>query len=158
MKESLKEINYREGVLKFNIPAIWEEVYEEDGGGLFYEDTPDAGTLHLNIITLQTPPDLTENLAVEALSSVTDVGINDIEMLSNGNALARSIQRTQEQGIDITSHWWYIVNQIPPNYMRMANFSYTIVSAQENTDSFNNELNLLDGLIKNAVFHPDLAE
>ena len=40
----LKTVNYRGGVVTFRIPAHWREEYGADGGGIFYDTAPDAGT------------------------------------------------------------------------------------------------------------------
>ena len=40
---SLKTINYRGGVVRFRIPASWNEEYEEAGGGTFYAPGDDSG-------------------------------------------------------------------------------------------------------------------
>lgn len=158
MEEKLKEINYRGGIVKFKIPVNWVEKYEEDGGGMFYEDAPNTGTLRLNVLTVKAPVDSKGNLSAEALSIVSGSEPNNIEILSNGNALSRSIERTKEQGQKITLYWWFVANTIPPNYVRVANFSYTILTSQENMDEFKNEIKLLDEQIKNCVFHPKLGE
>lgn len=44
MAESLKEIDFHGGVVKFKIPSNWKEEYGDDGKGVFYEDAPDTGT------------------------------------------------------------------------------------------------------------------
>ena len=158
MAESLKEINYRGGVVKFKIPSNWKEEYEENGGGIFYEDAPDTGTLRLNIITMQAPPDVKGNLPVQALSGISGVDQKNIEMLANGNALAHAVQRSEEQGTKITLYWWYLANHVPPSYVRMANYSYTILTSKENDKQTKAELELLEEQIKNAVFHPELGK
>jgi hypothetical protein len=158
MEEKLKDINYRGGIVKFKIPVNWVEHYEEDGGGTFYEDAPNTGTLRLNVLTVKAPADSKGNLSVEALSIASSSEPNNIEILSNGNALTRSIERTKEQGQKITLYWWFVAKTIPPNYVRVANFSYTILTSQENIDTFKNEFKLLDEQIKNCEFHPELGE
>jgi hypothetical protein len=157
MAESLKEINYHGGVINFKIPSNWKEEYEKDGGGTFYEDAPDTGTLRLSIITMQAPPDVKGNLPAQALSSISSIDQNNIEILDNGNALAHAIQRTEEQETKITIYWWYLANHLPPNHVRLANYSYTILTSKENDNNIQEEIMLLEGLIKTAVFHPELG-
>lgn len=48
-----KTINYRGGVVTMEIPAHWKEEYEPKGGGTFYEDRADSGTLRLNVLTFE---------------------------------------------------------------------------------------------------------
>lgn len=158
MADSLKEINYRGGVVKFKIPSNWKEEYDENGGGTFYKDAPDTGTLRLNIITMQAPPDVKGNFPVQALSSVSGIDQNKIEILANGNAIAQATQKSEEQGTKITLYWWYLANHVPPNYVRMANYSYTILTSKEKTRGTQEEIQLLETQIKKTVFHPELGE
>jgi len=158
MAESLKEISYRGGVVKFKIPSDWKEEYESNGGGTFYKDAPNTGTLRLNIITMQAPTDAKGNLSVQALSTISGVEPNTIEPIKDGDAIAHFIERTKEQNTDITLYWWYVAKHIPPNHVRMANFSYTILTSQENSDSIIKEIKLLEHEIKNTIFHTELGE
>ena len=44
---ALKTIIYRGGIARFRVPHSWVEEYEPEGGGTFYEDGPDTGTLRM---------------------------------------------------------------------------------------------------------------
>ncbi len=55
MLPSWKTIEYRGGLVTFRIPSDWVEEYEADGGGAFYAEKPDSGTLRLNVNTLRSP-------------------------------------------------------------------------------------------------------
>jgi hypothetical protein len=158
MAESLKEINFHGGVLKFKIPLNWKEEYGENGKGAFYEDSPDTGTLRLSVITMEAPPDAKGNLLVPALSSIPGIDQKDIEMLGNGNALAHAVQRSEEEGTKYTLYWWYLANHVTPNDMRMAIYSYAILTSKENDRKTKEEIELLERQIKNAVFRPELGE
>ncbi|HSI65722.1 MAG TPA: hypothetical protein VLE43_21530, partial [Candidatus Saccharimonadia bacterium] len=48
-----KTVTYRGGVVVFDLPARWVEEYEPSGGGTFYEDTPQSGTLRLSVLGFQ---------------------------------------------------------------------------------------------------------
>ena len=65
--DNLKTISYRGGVVTFQIPSTWIEEYEEQGGGTFYEDSPDSGTLRLNVMTFKTPQSSDQERAIETL-------------------------------------------------------------------------------------------
>ena len=158
MGGSLKEINFHSGVIKFKIPSNWKGEYGDDGKGAFYEDAPDTGTLRLNVITLEAPPDAKGNLLVLALSSIPGIDQENIEMLDNGNALAHAVQRTEEEGKKYTLYWWYLANHVAPNYVRMANYSYAILTSKENDRKTKKEIELLERQIKNAVFSSELGE
>jgi hypothetical protein len=153
-----KEINYRGGIVTFSIPKHWIEEYEPDGGGTFYEDGPNTGTLRINETTIKSPNPFTSKLGFAALSSLKDVKADEIENLSNGNTLAKFIKRTTDQGQAITLYWWLVAHPIPPQRVRTATFSYTILSSTENLPKSAAELQFLDKVIRNATFHPALGE
>ena len=46
----LKTINYRGGIIRFQIPNDWVEEYEDVGGGTFYKPGDDTGTLRVNVM------------------------------------------------------------------------------------------------------------
>ncbi len=48
----MKKITYRGGLISFQIPKDWIEEYEENGGGTFYEDSQESGTLRINVLTV----------------------------------------------------------------------------------------------------------
>ena len=52
MNNKMKTINYRGGLVSFEIPSDWKEEYEAEGGGAFFLDKPDSGTLRLNVLSL----------------------------------------------------------------------------------------------------------
>jgi hypothetical protein len=52
MSTAMKPVVYRGGIVSFSIPANWREEYESDGGGTFYEDGTDTGTLRLHVISV----------------------------------------------------------------------------------------------------------
>jgi hypothetical protein len=156
--ESLKEINFHGGIIKFKIPSNWKEEYGENGKGAFYEEALDTGTLRLKVLTMEAPPDAKGNLSVLALSSLPDIDINNIEILDNGNALAHEVDRADEQGTKFTLYWWHLANYVPPNYVRMASYSYAILTSKESDRKTKEEIELLERQIKNAVFNPELGE
>lgn len=157
MSESLKEINFNDGVIRFRIPSIWKEEYGKNGKGAFYEDAPNTGTLRLQVLTLEAPPDAKGNLLVLALSSIPGVDRQDIEILGNGNALAHAVRRSDEDGKKYTLYWWYLANYVPPDYVRMANYSYAILTSKENDGKTQEEIDLLERQIKKAVFQPGIG-
>ena len=154
----MKEIVYRGGVVKFAVPKHWVEEYEPDGGGMFYENAPNTGTLRLNVITVQLPKELGSDSAYESLLLLKSTNQKTIKRLPNGNAITTWVQRGSESGQAITLFWWQVTNPVPPRHMRSANFSYTVLASQENLPRTMNEVQLLNGSIENAVFHPSLGE
>lgn len=158
MAEPLKEINLKGGVIRFKIPSNWKEEYSEKGKGAFYEDAPDTGTLRVDVLTMEAPHDAKGNLPVLALSSLPDIDQENIEILDNGNALAYEVERDDEQGTKWTLYWWHLANYVPPDYVRIASFSYAILTSKENDRKTKEEIELIESQIRNAVFNPELVE
>lgn len=154
----MKEIKYRGGLVTFSIPKDWVEEYETDGGGMFYEDAPNTGTLRLNVITEKSPKPLSADAAYEELVAMKSINAKNVQRLANGNAFATAIQHATEQGQGITLFWWYVTNPVRPNHIRMANFSYAVLTSQESSEPIQREVQLLTESIKNATFHPTLGQ
>ena len=154
----MKEIAYRGGVVKFFIPKNWIEKYEPDGGGMFYEDAPNTGTLRLNVITAKSPTSLGSDAAYENAAKAKNVKPSDVERLSNGNAMARWVQRSSEQGQPITLYWWHVTNAVPPEHLRIANLSYTVLTSEENSPATKKDVEFLTESIRNAKFHASLGK
>ena len=131
----MKEIVYRGGLIRFQIPENWAEVYGVEGGGMFYGDGPDAGTLRLDVITAKSPKNLRPEETVELIKGVKEVDEKEIRHLPNGNAMASQIIRTREGDTPITIFWWHVSNFVPPNHVRLANFSYTVLTSQEKAEA-----------------------
>lgn len=157
-ENEMKEIKYRGGVVTFSIPKHWTENYEPDGGGMFYEDGPDTGTLRLNVITAKSPKSLRGDAAFVELSSMKSVKPESIKRLPNGNAMTTWVGHSSEQGQAITLYWWHVANPVLPSHMRVAIFSYTVLTSQESSVSTKSEVQMLTNSIKNATFHSTIGE
>jgi hypothetical protein len=147
----LKTINYRGGVVTFSIPASWREEYEPEGGGTFYEDKPDSGTLRLNVLTFEGPSVGPSPSAIETLARPGDKE-RQVRPLRDGNAVARYIKSGGDQGQLLQIHYWEVANPVPPRHMRFVVFSYTILASQASDALIREELALLDRLICDAKF------
>jgi hypothetical protein len=157
-ESNMKEIVYRGGLIRFEVPKEWLEEYESDGGGMFYREGKDTGTLRLSIITANAPDVLPKDEDIEILKTTRGVKASDIKRLINGNAVASHIERSEEQGTPITLFWWHVTNIIPPKHVRIANFSYTVLTSKENDVSTQAEVKMLGHSIENALFHPELGQ
>ena len=154
----MKEVKYRGGVITFLIPKNWVENYEPDGGGMFYEDAPNTGTLRVDVITAKSPTPLDRDTAYIELGSMKNVKPETIKRLPNGNAIVTWIEHTSERGQAITLFWWHVANPVPPNHLRFANFSYTVLTSQEDSALINSDIRMLTSSITNAAFHSTIGE
>lgn len=152
---NMKEISYQGGIISFSVPENWVEEGELDATGVYYKNAQNSGTLRLNVFTFESAqPELPIDVYAELLKNIqTDT----IEEVGNGNVIATSIKRSTEQGQPITLYWWYLAQPILPNHLRLAYFSYTILTYQENDSAVKNEIKMLAESIKNAKFSPPVA-
>lgn len=158
----MKSIEYRGGVVTFRIPADWVEEYGDRGGGTFYRNVPDAGTLRLHVTTMANDNLVTPEFVYDEVASTWNDKILSsdakLERLPNGNTMIRYRKNSFSWFKRIVLHFWEVYNAVPPHHMRIALFSYTILRAQETDPRTLAELNLLDGEIRAAAFFPELGE
>ena len=124
-QDGMKTIRYRGGIVTFRIPAHWTEEYEEVGGGIFYDEDNDSGTLRLNVLTFASKTPVTTRTAMSLLEARRQEYQGTLTDLGNGNALLRYTAVAQDEGASVTIHYWQIANVVPPNHFRLAIFSYT---------------------------------
>ena len=149
---TLKTINYRGGIARFQVPSSWMEEYEPQGGGTFYEVGEDTGTLRINVMDFESPADkvIGAKTAYDLLTSLESVG--ETECLPSGNAIARSSRTGLESGENLLIYTWHVGVCVTPTHFRMVVFTYTILAAQEHEPTMQQELELLDRSIANGEY------
>ncbi len=157
MEWNFKTITYRGGIVVFRIPSQWREEHEPDGGGTFYDDNPDSGTLRLNVITAKAPMPITTQSAPDILAGLVQSSAA-AELLGNNCALVRYEQHAEEQGHPLSITLWSVAQPLPPNHARIATFSYTMRAHQRNDAQFQAELDMLDCEIRALGFAPMLTD
>jgi hypothetical protein len=158
MAESTKEITYRGGIVRFILPTEWVEEYEPQGGATFYAKRPNSGILRLNVATLKAPSSVSGRAAQDVLTQLRGIDPTTVESLPSGNALARNVERSNDNGGQITLYWWYLSNPVPPTHLRIAMFSYTVLTSLEKTNETIAELKLLEQSIRSAKFNLSLGQ
>jgi hypothetical protein len=154
----LKKISYRGGLVEFSIPANWKEEYEQDGGGIFYEQSADSGTLRLNVITAKSPSPINDKSASDTLKGLKAAKSRQIDLLPNGNALLHFSESAVEAGNNLHMVYWIVANPVGTNHVRVATFSYTLLEGQQNQARFTKEIALIDSEIRNATFAKELGQ
>ena len=145
-----KKIDYR-GILKFYIPFNWVEEYDEMEGGTFYGESPDSGTLRLKLISANTPKDSKVSNASKILEDIISKGSESI-LLPNNNAFKMLFEQTIESGSEITIFYWHLLQFLEPNHVRLANFSYTVLTNQLEIESVRKEIDFISEQVKNAKY------
>ena len=154
----MKTISYRGGVITFQIPAHWKEEYQTEGGGMFYEDRPDSGTLRLNVLTFKAPEG---KLPTNGYGQFAATPLGKGERLiqtSHGDGLKISKKSSVEKGVKIEMHCWQVAHCAPPSKLYIASFTWTILQSQDSDPKFQKEVEFLTEQISKAYFHPDLGK
>jgi len=154
----MKSIAYRGGIVAFRVPATWKEEYEPQGGGTFYDDRPDSGTLRLNVLTFEAPegklpPDGHAYFAAKPLKE----GERLVRTLQ-GDGLKLAKKATEDRGTKIDVYSWQLAHCAPPQKLYLASFTWTLLSSQSADPKFQQEMAFLIEEISHAQFHPDLGK
>ncbi len=156
---ALKTINYRGGLVRFQIPLSWIEEYEEAGGGMFFERGEHSGTLRLNVITAATPAGktVTTETTRELLIADSQKHQSTIKTRGDGVAILQYDVSSEEGGRDLRSRFWRVAQALPPGHVRIVVFSYTLPEEEWGKTNSMGELNLLDRQIESIELAPVLG-
>ncbi|MGZ4971381.1 MAG: hypothetical protein ACXWDN_01370 [Limisphaerales bacterium] len=146
MNTTTKTICYRGGIVQFRLPSRWREEYEPEGGGTFYEDRPDSGTLRLNVITVSKGSEPSERVIEHSFPA------GSCKLLSNGLRMRYHIVAAEERGTPLRLYRWEIAVPVPPASVRIVCFTHTILASQESDPAILAELALVEQSIRNAEF------
>lgn len=152
---SWKTIEYRGGLVTFRIPREWVEEYEPDGGGIFYAEGPDAGTLRLNVGTFRSPSPIDARTTEELLRPRAESRGLSVRPLPGGNTAISYSEAAEEDGVALVIHTWEVANAVPPFHARIALFSFTTLASQQ--EGVSDDLEWLDREICACRFAPDLG-
>jgi hypothetical protein len=150
-----KQINYRGGLVVFALPGTWTEEYEPEGGGVFYAPGDDTGTLRLDVITAKSPNPVT---SADSGAVLLKTGNSHVESLPTGAAIAKRVSREVDRGNPITIYWWLVASVVEPDHVRIASFSYSILSSQEQSERTALDLSFLEQSIRDIRFNPVLGK
>lgn len=156
--DGMKTIRYLGGMVTFRLPGHWEEDYDEDGGGAFFDEDSDGGTLRLGTITAKSQKPVTthssreiaEGWAREEQGTLTDLG--------GGTWMVNYASQTEEDGKPLTIHYWQIAAPCPPSHLLVAIFSYSVFNDVLDGDDVATELEMIDREVRAATFAPEIGE
>lgn len=148
--KSVKTIIYRGGIAKFSLPSSWAEEYDPAGGGTFFEPNSDAGTLRINVMELDKPPDDPTKTASQFLSRI--VNASSIRDLQDGVAIARSIKTVMENQKKLSLYTWQIGIRITPEHFRLIIFTYTVLARLEANMNVQQEITTIEKSISEGEY------
>jgi hypothetical protein len=147
MNSALKTIRYRGGLVDAEIPANWKEEYEAEGGGTFYEDKPDSGTLRLNVLSFASKE---ARLPSDVVREV--FGAEGYETLPSGFSMRHLVKTAEERGTQLHLHRWEVLVPVTSIHTRLVCFTHTLLAAHEGTNRAKEELRIVDAIIRTARF------
>jgi len=144
-----KKIIYRGGVAEFLLPEKWREEYDAKGGGTFYEDRKDSGTLRLNVLSFDSKNTPANEMALAAFPKAS------YEVMESGLPIRHYDESSIENGEKLKIYYWEIAIPVPPNSIRLAIFSHTVLDSPSTATNTQSELAFLNHSIRQASFSRD---
>jgi len=146
----LKTINYRGGLISFEIPKHWVEEFEESGGGTFFEDTPNSGTLRVNVLTIKAKEDKENPL--KTLKNGNEKIDQKEYTTAGGNDILEYLIRTKEKETPITVFTLLCAHKTNNQEYLVAVFTWTIETKFETQEKYIQEWNSIRTQIQNVKF------
>lgn len=147
-----KSVIYRGGIAVFHIPDHWIEEHRPDGGSTFYSDSPDSGTLRLNVLGFESK----DTSAMQMAETVFRSG--EVIRTRCGLPLRRSEKIAEENGEVLHITKWEVAVPISPSSLRLAVFSFTILAKQRSDPAFISEISMLEKGISEGQYSRDKGE
>jgi hypothetical protein len=155
----MKRIDYRGGVVRFCIPEHWQEEHEEEGGGTFWDEDDESGTLRLNVITLKTEVPVNEETATHLLRVQAEARqmTAAIESLPRGSALLHYRLEPDEDEEEVT-WFWEVVGLVPPDHARYCIFSFGIDSDLADDEAVLEQVESIGRELRRCEFADEVGE
>src|ERR1700733_2577129 len=147
-----KEIIYRGGVVRFFIPKHWNEEYEKDGGGTFYESGDNTGTLRVNVISFLTKKDAPSDWPMTILKDRSINYSGQIEELAENRYMLKYSASFREAGEDLLMFRWEVGKMVSPRDCNIAAFGFAVTAAQSQSSSILHEISSIEAEIKEVRF------
>ncbi len=150
----LKEINYRQGALRFSLPVEWTEEYGKESGGTFFEPALDSGTLRLSVVVLNTKGKTDADALERFLKTRPEARAKGAQISKelNGNVVLQFIQRTTENGDDISIVWWFVASGAFEDHIQIAMFSFSLLNINLQKEQNKEDILLLDQELRKTEF------
>ncbi|MFS4494567.1 hypothetical protein [Maribacter sp. 2308TA10-17] len=150
----MKRVNYRGGLISFEIPNSWIEEYEENGGGTFYEDSPESGTLRVNVLTIKekSSGESVNDLIKNSINSSTDIEMTNEYPSFKEDSIIESVCRTQENDIPITQYRFDCVHKTNQSDYLIAMFTWTVKTEFEKLDNYIKDFKMVQNAIISLGF------
>ncbi len=143
----LDEVSVFGGKLRFLIPHEWVEEEEGDDTCLYHAPDAKSGWLRVSLITVKNVETPAQRLR-EVFGKSETVRVNE----TTGNLVELSEKDSEEDGVPIHIYYWKVANAVPPDLIREAVFSFTILATLVDDDETRRSVELVGELVSQAEF------
>ena len=150
--EAAERILHDGGLFEFEMERGWTRSIDESGTQVFWQKGAGSGTLRVSSITAKKPFDSVELAVADLLASDTGVQIR-----SDGVGIAHYRKASSEGARNTVMFWWKAVQALPPKYVRIAYFSFTIFAEEEREPNTQRQIAFLTATLPSLRFG-DLQE
>jgi len=142
-------ISHDLGLFEFEVDNRWTRTIEEDGTQVFWDNAAGSGTLRVSSITAKK----SFASAVDAVRAVLSKGCA-VQVRPDGVGMVSYRRESTEDGQPTTTFWWEAAHAVPPEYVRIAFFSFTIYSNEENEPKTRRQIDFLHEHLAKVRFGP----
>ena len=133
--------------LSFLIPHEWIETVDGDHY-LYHHPETESGWLRVTLLTVRTG----DEAPAERLKKIFDSKENVIVDHQTGNLVSISEKDSEEDGDRIHLYYWMVANVVPPDLVREAIFSYTVLLDAISEEDTKEMVGLVGQLVSRAEF------
>jgi hypothetical protein len=136
--------------VSFLIPHEWVQGESEDDHYLYHLPETESGWLRVSLITVKVLP---ENLS-QRFNNIFEPKRNATVEEQTGNRVCTWEKDSEEDGVPIHLYYWKVANVVPPDLIREAVFSYTVLSDCTDREETKEMVDLIGQLVSQAEFCP----
>jgi hypothetical protein len=133
--------------LSFLVPHDWVEEVDEDHY-LYYEPGTDSGWLRVTLLTMGPFDDRSPAEHLQQLCGSNEHVVED----STHNVVCASEKDSEEEGKRIHIYHWKVANVVPPDLVREALFSFTVLQDRRYKEGTSQAVKIIGQLVSQAQF------
>jgi hypothetical protein len=156
--EGMKSIRFRGGIVRFCLPATWEEEYDANARGATFHDKLGVGSLRLSVLEVPTRQPMQPGLAATLLQPMARrTGQVPILPLDDDTALIIYRDEGGDGEDTVIARCWVLARTFPPQHARIALFTFTYAPEEEGDPELDGILEMLDRELRQCRFAAEVG-
>ena len=139
------------GKLSFLVPHEWIETFDDDHYLYYYPDS-ESGWLRVTLLTVKVDDETPAERLKDFFRGKQNVSVDP----QTGNVVSVSEKNSEEDGFRIHIYYWMVANVVPPDLIREAIFSYTVLLDRIDEKNTKQMVTLVGQLVSQADFCPSV--